>query len=207
MFSSPPGQISYLSSHPSIFPYSLNPRQSLISFLYLCVCVCVCVLSRFGRVPLFVTLWTVACQALLSMGFSRQEYWNGLLCCPPGDLPDPGIEPASLVSCTGRQVFTASVTWEALSISIDLTILDFQHKVNHIVCGVLYLVCFSYCIFLRFIHVVASTSTSFLFMLSCVQLVIPWTVACQTPLSMEFSRQEYQSGLPFHIPSFLFMAK
>ena len=76
--------------------------------------------------------WTVARQAFLSMGFSRQEYWNGLLCCPPGDLPDPGIEPASLVSCTGRQVFTTSVTWEALSISIDLTILDFQYKVNHI---------------------------------------------------------------------------
>ena len=38
-----------------------------------------------------VTLWAVACQAPLSMGFSRQEYWNGLP-CPPGDLPNPGIE-------------------------------------------------------------------------------------------------------------------
>ena len=45
-----------------------------------------------------VTLWTVAHQAPLSMGFSRQEYCSGLLCPPPGDLPDPGIEPRSLMS-------------------------------------------------------------------------------------------------------------
>ena len=46
----------------------------------------------------FVTLWTIALQAPLSMGFSRQEYWSGLPCLPPGDLPHPGMEPASLVS-------------------------------------------------------------------------------------------------------------
>ena len=51
-----------------------------------------------NRVRLFETPWIVACQAPLSMGFSRQEYWNGLPCTPPGDLPDPGIEPTSLVS-------------------------------------------------------------------------------------------------------------
>ena len=44
------------------------------------------------------TPWTVACQAPLSMGFSKQEYWSGLSFPTPGDLPDPGIEPASLVS-------------------------------------------------------------------------------------------------------------
>ena len=43
-----------------------------------------------------VTTWTVAHQSLLSMGFSRQEYWSGLLCPPSGDLPNPGIEPTSL---------------------------------------------------------------------------------------------------------------
>ena len=48
-----------------------------------------CVLSRFSRVQLFATIWTVTCQALLSMGFSRQEYWSGLSFPPPGDLPDP----------------------------------------------------------------------------------------------------------------------
>ena len=40
-----------------------------------------------------MTLWTVACQAPLSMEFSRPEYWSGLPCTPPGDLPDPGMEP------------------------------------------------------------------------------------------------------------------
>ena len=51
-------------------------------------------------------LWTVACQAPLSMGFSRQEYWSGLLCPPPGDFPDPGMEPTSLTApaLAGRQV-------------------------------------------------------------------------------------------------------
>ena len=52
----------------------------------------------FSHVWHFVTPRTVAHQALLSMGFSRQEYWSGLLCPPPGDLPDPGIKPASLTS-------------------------------------------------------------------------------------------------------------
>ena len=46
-------------------------------------------------VRLFANPWTVACQALLSIEFSRQEYWSGLPCSPPGDLPNPGIEPRS----------------------------------------------------------------------------------------------------------------
>ena len=50
------------------------------------------VLNRFSRVRLFGTLWTVACPATLSMGFSRQEYWSGLSFPSPGDLPNPGIE-------------------------------------------------------------------------------------------------------------------
>ena len=45
------------------------------------------------------------------MGFSRQEYWSGLLCPPPGDLPDPGIQP-TLPALAGR-FFTISATWEA----------------------------------------------------------------------------------------------
>ena len=48
-----------------------------------------------SRVQFFVTLWTVAHQAPLSMEFSRQVYWNGLPFPTPGDLPDPGIEPGS----------------------------------------------------------------------------------------------------------------
>ena len=57
------------------------------------------------HVQLFKTSWTVACQAPLSMGFSRQEYWSGLPCPPPGDLPDPRMELASLyISYIGGQV-------------------------------------------------------------------------------------------------------
>ena len=63
----------------------------------MCVCVCVCVLSH---VQLFTTPWTVACQAALSMEFSRQEYWSGLPFPTPGDLPDLGIELKSLASPT-----------------------------------------------------------------------------------------------------------
>ena len=55
-------------------------------------------LSCLSHVWLLANLKTVAFQAPLSMGFSRQEYWSGLLCPPPGDLPDPGIEPMSPVS-------------------------------------------------------------------------------------------------------------
>ena len=53
------------------------------------------VLSCFSCVWLFVTQWTLARQAPLSTGFSRQEYWSGLPCPPPGDLPNPGIESRS----------------------------------------------------------------------------------------------------------------
>ena len=53
------------------------------------------VLSHFSHVWLFVTPWTIADQTLLSVGFSRQEYWNGLPFPSPGDLPDRGIKPTS----------------------------------------------------------------------------------------------------------------
>ena len=57
-----------------------------------------CMLSCSVLSQLFATPWTVAHQALLSMEFSRQEYWNGLSFPSPGDLPNPGIEPASVES-------------------------------------------------------------------------------------------------------------
>ena len=58
--------------------------------------------------------WSIACQASLSMGFSRQEYWSWLPWPPPGDLPNPGIEPSSLRSpvLAGR-FFITSATGEA----------------------------------------------------------------------------------------------
>ena len=68
--------------------------QLLLTFPALFLLLC-CVLSHFSRVRLLETPWTVARQAPLSVGFSRQESWSGLPCPPPGDLPDPGIEARS----------------------------------------------------------------------------------------------------------------
>ena len=74
-----------------------------------------CVLRRFSNVRLFETLCTIAHQSPLSWGFSRQEDWSGLLCPPPQDLPDPGIESTSVVSPALAGGFvTPSATWEAL---------------------------------------------------------------------------------------------
>ena len=79
----------------------------------------VLVISCFSHVQLFATLWTVAHQALLSMGFSRQGYWSGLPFPPPGDLPDPGIEPVSLASpALASRFFTTSITWEDPSMTL-----------------------------------------------------------------------------------------
>ena len=65
-------------------------------------------------VPLCVTPGTVACQAPLSMGFSRQEHLSGLPCPSPGDFPDPRIEPRSLKSPTlAGGFFNTSATWKA----------------------------------------------------------------------------------------------
>ena len=68
-------------------------------------------LSCFSYVQLFLTLWAVAYQAPLSMEFSKQEYWSGLPCPPSGNLPDPGLEPASLMFLTlAGRFFTTSAT-------------------------------------------------------------------------------------------------
>ena len=79
------------------------------------VCVCVCVLSCFSSVRLWSnSVWTIACQASLYMGFSRQKYCSGFPCLPPGGLPNPAIEPMSFMSTAlGSQHLFTSATWEA----------------------------------------------------------------------------------------------
>ena len=86
--------------------HSWTPVSSLL--------VCVCMLSHFRRTWFFATPWTGACQAPLNMEFSRQEYWSGFWCPPPGGFPDPGTESASLKSpaLTGR-FSTTPATWKA----------------------------------------------------------------------------------------------
>ena len=73
----------------------------------------VCACARFTYVQLFTSPWTVACQAPLSVEFSRQEYWRGLPFSSPGNLPHPGTETVSLrISCVGRQILYYCATWE-----------------------------------------------------------------------------------------------
>ena len=69
--------------------------------------------SCLSHAQLFATLWTVAQQVPLSMGFPRQECWSGLPCPPLGDLPNPGIEPVSLMSpASADGFFTTRATWD-----------------------------------------------------------------------------------------------
>ena len=81
-------------------------------------CVRVCMLSHFSHIQLFVTLWTVACQAPLYMGFSRQEHWSGLPRPPPENPSNPGIKPASSVAPALQGDFFRWATGEALIVRV-----------------------------------------------------------------------------------------
>ena len=73
-----------------------------------------CMLICFSRIRLCATRRPAACQAPLSMGFSRQEYWTGFPCPPPRDCPNLGIELMSLMSpALAGRFFTTIITWEA----------------------------------------------------------------------------------------------
>ena len=126
---------------------------------------------------------TVACQAPLSLGFPRQEYCSGLPVPSPGALPDLEIEPGSSAlqadflpsEPPGKpKLWKISVNSKTTALSLTNSALCLES---------LLLVCSSF---------------------SCVRLfATPWSVACQVPLSMEFSRQEHWSGLPFPTPGVL----
>ena len=96
------------------FRESVNSADSCpLGKTRVCVCVCVCMrtLSCFSCVRLFATPWTLAHQALLSMGFSRQEYWRGLPWPPSGVLPNPRVKSVSLMSpALAGRFFTTSTT-------------------------------------------------------------------------------------------------
>ena len=97
-------------------PKAANDIISLFSitqeYSAVCVCMCMYVLSRFSCVWLFATPWTIACQAPLSVSFSRQEYWSGWPCPPPGGLPNPEIEPLCILHWQAGYLFTITATWE-----------------------------------------------------------------------------------------------
>ena len=86
----------------------------------MCIYICIYIIYKFSyvcvltHIQIFASPWAVAHQAPLSMGFSRQEYWSGLSCSPPGDLPNPGIEPASPKSpALAGKILYHWATWEA----------------------------------------------------------------------------------------------
>ena len=92
---------------------SKSKEHPMCIWSYMCIQI-IHVLSRFSGVQPFMRLWTAACQAPLSMGFSRQEYWSRLPCPPPEDLPEPGMKPTSRMSpALAGRFFTTSTTWEA----------------------------------------------------------------------------------------------
>ena len=111
-------QIAYIKWHGTVSPLYAWTETSGCGeqFAYIVyVYVYMHAVSCFSRVQLFATQWAVACQAPLSMGFSKQEYWSRLPCPPPGDLSDPGIKPTSLTSpAWAGRFFTTCTTWEAL---------------------------------------------------------------------------------------------
>ena len=94
----------YLLNPATAVGDKFNPARKVYETrVRVCVCVCVCVcVQLFSHVQLFVTPWTVACWAPLSMGFSWQEYWSGFPFPSPGDLPDLEIKPTSF--CIGRWI-------------------------------------------------------------------------------------------------------
>ena len=102
------------ATYPAIYYLDVFFSSFQNNFTY--TCVILHPLLSFSHVLLFLILWTVACQAPLSIGFSRQEYWDGLLFPTPGDLPNPEIKPASFKSpALPTGFFTTSATWEAPS--------------------------------------------------------------------------------------------
>ena len=93
----------------------MSPLLLLIQLFFYLIFM-VCAKSLQSCLPPCNTRDCVACQAPLSMGFSRQKYWNGLPRPAPGDIPNPGIKPMSLTSpALAGGFFTTSATWKAWS--------------------------------------------------------------------------------------------
>ena len=107
----------YLTGNfPFLTPLFACDRTLKISDLILLISkvdlVCMCA-QLLSHVQLFETLWTIARQVPLYMGFTKQEYWSGLPFPLPGDISDPGIEPTPPASsCIGKWILYHQATWE-----------------------------------------------------------------------------------------------
>ena len=159
-------------------------------------------LSHFSHVWLCATLWTVACQAPLSIGVSRQEYWSGLPFPPPEDLPNSEIEPASLIFPELAGGFsTTSITWKSVVLEFQAYQNFLESLLKHKLLGPTS----------RIFDAVNSCGVwEFASLTNCQGIVMlvkwkslirvqlfgtPWTIQ-----SMGFSSPEYWSGWPYPSP-------
>ena len=175
---------------------------------------CVCVLSHFSRVRLSATLQTVVLQAPLSMGFSRQDNCSGLPCSPsrgsswPRDRTHGSYFPALAAG-----FFTTRATWEAPDADIEnkLVVTSGKREVQRSMIRIGDLEVQIIRHKMSYTHILYNTGNIANYFMKTILFVIfalshyvmsdsfpaSWIVACQACLSMEFSRQEYWSGLPF----------
>ena len=100
-----------LKFSPSVSLSLILPTDMMIEVAWKTLIIGCCVLSHFSCIRLFATLWIIACQAPLSKGFSKQEYWSGLPFPSPGSPQSRDQTCVSYVSCIGRWVFTTSATY------------------------------------------------------------------------------------------------
>ena len=107
-----------------LFALEVNVFSNLINIECVCMCVCVCVHAQ--SYPTLYNPWTGACQAALSMEFSKQEYWSGLPFPTPGDLPDLGIELKSLAFPTLATRFFTNCFTQETHINIESSLLNKQ---------------------------------------------------------------------------------
>ena len=163
-----------------------------------------CVLSQFIHVWLSVTLWTIARLAPLSIRFSRQEYWSGLLCSPPRDLPDPEIEPMSLHllhwqagSLCAMHSHSAAAAKSLQSCPTLCDPID-DSPPGFPVPGILQARTLEW-VAISFSNAWKKSESEVT--QSCPTLVTPWTAAYLAPPSMGFSRQKYWSGVPLPSPA------
>ena len=157
-----------------------------------------CILSHLSHVQLLATLWTVALQAPLSMGFSRQEYWRELPCPTPGDLLNPEIEPASLTfPALAIRFFTTTATLETPNIHTLLLLLLLSRFSRVRLCATPQTAAYQVPPSLGFSRQEHWSGLPFpspmhACRLSCFSRVrlcaTPWTAAHQAPLSTGFSR-------------------
>ena len=138
-----------------------------------------------SHVQLFVTPWTVACQAPPSMGSFRQECWSGLPFPSLGEFPQP--RGRTHVSCIGRRIFYHEPPSKPRWFS------TYRLPSSLWTTGVEVLMSFNLCF-------LCSWKTESVSCSVMSDSAIPWMVAHQAPLFMQFSRQEYWSGLPFLSP-------